>query len=111
MSAPGSADAGRPAPAPVVLRAPDRSALPHRARWMSDPRTMAYNVGFDIPHPGYHRDTGCIDFPEADWDAWLQRCVADADAGRSFHAFVAAGRTSSVRSASASSAAGPSCTW
>jgi hypothetical protein len=38
---------------------------------MSDPATMAYNAGVDVAYPGYHRDTGCIDFPEHEWTRWL----------------------------------------
>jgi len=36
---------------------------------MADPATMSYNAGYD-PWPGYHRDTGCIDFPEEKWADW-----------------------------------------
>ena len=38
-------------------------------KMMSDPATMAYNAGYD-PWPGYHRDTGCIDFPQEEWAEW-----------------------------------------
>ena len=88
MSIPGRVGDARPAPGPVVLRAPTRADQSHRARWMSDPVTMAYNAGFDVAYDGYHQETGCIDFPEAEWDAWLHRCAADADAGVAFHAVV-----------------------
>ncbi len=33
----------------------------------ADPATMAYNAGWDVCYPGYHPDTGCIDFPESEW--------------------------------------------
>lgn len=33
----------------------------------ADPETMAYNAGWDVRYPGYHPDTGCIDFPESEW--------------------------------------------
>lgn len=36
-------------------------------RMQEDPATMAYNAGWDASYPGYHPDTGCIDFPESEW--------------------------------------------
>jgi len=57
---------------------------------MSDPATMAYNAGFDVAYRGYHRDTGCIDFPAAEWDAWLRRVDVAAACGDRFHAMVEA---------------------
>lgn len=79
-----------PAEVTVRLRRPAPTDLPHRARWMSDPVTMAYNAGFDVTHPGYHRDTGCIDFPTAVWAAWLRQADDDDATGRRFHAMVEA---------------------
>ncbi len=32
---------------------------------------MRYNRGYDLGFPGYHSETGCIDFPESDWEAWF----------------------------------------
>ena len=44
-------------------------------KMMSDPDTMSYNAGWDVEYDGYHRDTGCIDYPDevlADWyDGWV----------------------------------------
>ena len=44
-------------------------------KMMSDPDTMSYNAGWDVEYDGYHRDTGCIDYPDevlADWyDSWI----------------------------------------
>ena len=44
-------------------------------KMMSDPETMSYNAGWDVEYDGYHRDTGCIDYPDevlADWyDGWV----------------------------------------
>ena len=41
----------------------------------SDPETMSYNAGWDVDYAGYHRDTGCIDYPDEalpDWyDEWV----------------------------------------
>lgn len=42
---------------------------------IEDPQTMSYNVGWDVDFDGYHRDTGCIDFPEEKWADWYQHWV------------------------------------
>ncbi len=39
-------------------------------KMLSDPDTMSYNKDWDVSYPGYHRDTGCIDFPEEEWADW-----------------------------------------
>ena len=39
-------------------------------KMMSDPETMSYNANWDVHYDGYHKDTGCIDFPESEWAAW-----------------------------------------
>ena len=31
---------------------------------------MAYNRGYDLDAEGYHQDTGCVDFPEQQWQGW-----------------------------------------
>lgn len=36
-------------------------------RMYADPATMAYNAGWDVSYPGFHPDTGCIDFLESEW--------------------------------------------
>lgn len=34
---------------------------------------MAYNAGWELSHPGYDNDTGCIEWPEAEWDDFEER--------------------------------------
>ena len=45
-------------------------------RMYADLATMAYNAGWD-GYPGFHPDTGCIDFPESEWaekcQYWVDR--------------------------------------
>ena len=59
----------------ITLYTPKIDELDYRARLLSDPATMSYNRGYDLDCAGYHKDTGCIDFPEserADWYAsWI----------------------------------------
>ena len=49
------------------LHIPTLSEMAYRKRLQSDPATMSYNAGYDLDLPGYHNDTGCIDFPESEW--------------------------------------------
>ena len=54
----------------VMLHVPTAQELWFREKCMSDPKTMEYNAGYDVSYEGYHRDTGCIDFPEYKWQEW-----------------------------------------
>lgn len=38
----------------------------------ADPATMAYNAGWDARYPGFHPDTGCMDFPA---EQWAEKCA------------------------------------
>jgi diamine N-acetyltransferase len=39
-------------------------------KMMSDPDTMSYNANYDVSYRGYHKETGCIDFPKEEWEDW-----------------------------------------
>ena len=54
------------------LYIPTIEQLDYRQRIMSDPATMSYNKGYDLDFDGYHADTGCIDFPESEWQDWYE---------------------------------------
>jgi len=54
----------------LQLCVPRLKDLWFRQQMMADSITMAYNAGYDVPFSGYHRDTGCIDFPDSDWADW-----------------------------------------
>ena len=41
----------------------------------SDPETMFYNANWDVSYDGYHRDTGCVDFPESQWKDWYAHWI------------------------------------
>ena len=49
---------------------PTIEELMYRQNIMSQPDTMDYNKGYDILYDGYHKDTGCIDFPKDKWNEW-----------------------------------------
>ncbi len=52
------------------LYIPTLEDLWFREKLLSDPATMSYHANREVSHEGYHRDTGCIDFPKTDWEAW-----------------------------------------
>lgn len=54
----------------LALHVPSIDDLGYRQKLMSDPDTMSYNRGYELSFPGYHPDTGCIDFPENEWQEW-----------------------------------------
>jgi len=62
----------------LTLYVPALADMPYRQRLLSDPETMAYNRGYDLAFDGYHPDTGCIDFPEANWEDWYAAWVGRA---------------------------------
>ena len=59
----------------LELHVPTIEELDYRQRIMSDPKTMSYNKGYDLDFDGYHKDTGCIDFPESEWLDWYEYFV------------------------------------
>ena len=44
-------------------------------KMMSDPETMAYNANWDVDYDGYHKDTGCIDYPDEVLPGWYKSWV------------------------------------
>lgn len=61
--------------AEVAFRTPRREEMVIRQQWLADPAFMSYNVGWAVDFPGYHRDTGCVDFPPDAWDAWYDHWI------------------------------------
>ena len=70
----------------LYLHAPAFDELWYRQRMMSDPATMSYNAGYDLDFPGYHRDTGCIDFLQERWAGWYDRFIGHEP--EKFYAYV-----------------------
>lgn len=54
----------------IVLHKPSVNELWFRQKCMSDPKTMQYNAGYNVSYDGYHKNTGCIDFPQEKWQEW-----------------------------------------
>lgn len=44
----------------IYLKVPTTHELNYRQDWMQDPKTMSYNVGFDMDLNGYDKNTGTI---------------------------------------------------
>ena len=59
----------------LELHVPTIEELDYRQKIMSDPETMSYNKGYDLGFDGYHSDTGCINFPESEWQDWYEYFV------------------------------------
>lgn len=59
----------------LALYIPTLDELWFYQKMLSDPETMSYNANWDVDYKGYHRDTGCIDFPESEWPEWYTRCI------------------------------------
>ncbi len=69
----------------VNLYIPKVEDLWFRQACMKDPETMSYNAGYDVTYSGYHYDTGCIDFPESEWEFWLDKKLKDKN---SYYAYI-----------------------
>ena len=54
----------------LTLHIPSLEELSYREKLLSQPETMAYNRGYDLPFEGYDRTTGCIAFPREKWAEW-----------------------------------------
>lgn len=54
----------------LSLYVPKPEELWYNRMLLADPATMDYNKGYDLPFAGYDRTTGCLEFPESEWDAW-----------------------------------------
>ncbi len=63
----------------LELHVPTRAELGVRQQWLSDPEFMAYNAGWDVSYPGYDRGTGCIEWPDSQWDVFVERLALPAD--------------------------------
>lgn len=61
---------------PLEAYVPEFCELNFRQTLLRDPATMSYNKGYHLDFPGYHDDTGCIDFPEDNWENWYARWIS-----------------------------------
>jgi diamine N-acetyltransferase len=52
------------------LHVPSYEELNYKELILSQPETMNYNRGYDMNISGYDKITGCIDFPQTEWESW-----------------------------------------
>lgn len=53
----------------LCLHVPELNEFWYRKKLMEDPETMSYNRGYDLDFAGYDKETGCIAFPEEEWES------------------------------------------
>ena len=61
----------------LSLHVPEFKELSYRQKILSDPETMNYNAGYNLGFDGYDNLTGCIDFPETDWEEWYEYFIGN----------------------------------
>lgn len=57
----------------IELYIPRQDELWFAQKMLADPDTMSYNANWAVTYDGYHRETGCVDFPESEWADWYNR--------------------------------------
>ena len=55
---------------PIILYIPEENELDFAKNLLSDPATMAYNKGYDLPFPGYDKETGTITHDDSYRKKW-----------------------------------------
>lgn len=59
----------------LYLKVPNIDDLHYRQEWMKDPKTMAYNAGYDINLKGYNKETGTIIKTDEDMINWYNNWI------------------------------------
>ncbi len=59
----------------VFLVVPTINDLKYRQKWINDPKTMSYNVGFDLDLKGYDKETGTITKTDKEMLEWYYKWV------------------------------------
>ena len=54
----------------IELYIPKLEDMWFQQKMLADPDTMSYNANWDVRYEGYHKETGCIDFPKEKWAEW-----------------------------------------
>ena len=55
----------------ISLYVPSLGELSYRQSILMQPETMDYNKWYELNFLGYHKDTGCIEFPKNQWLKWF----------------------------------------
>ena len=59
----------------VFLKVPGNDELHYRQKWLSDPKTMSYNAGYDIDLKGYNKETGTIAKTDEEMIEWYNKWI------------------------------------
>lgn len=59
----------------IYLKSPKIDELHYRQEWMKDPKTMNYNVGYDMDLKGYDKETGTITKTDDERITWYNNWV------------------------------------
>lgn len=59
----------------LYLKVPRLEEMSYRQSLLSNPETMSYNKGYDIPIKNYNKENGCIDFSEHKWKSWFNSWI------------------------------------
>jgi diamine N-acetyltransferase len=59
----------------LSLKVPNFDELAYRKQILADPKTMAYNRGYDQEINGYDYENGIIEFNEEKWNNWYKSWV------------------------------------
>lgn len=70
----------------LYLHVPQFSELSYRSKILSDPATMGYNANYNLGFEGYNNQTGCINFPESEWQQWFNAFIGRKER---FYAYIA----------------------
>lgn len=56
----------------ITLHKPKLEELSYRQKILSQAETMSHRKDLNIKSKYYHKETGCIDFPEDKWESWYE---------------------------------------
>ena len=59
----------------IYLKVPSIQEIHYRQKWMEDPKTMAYNAGYDMNLKGYDKETGTISKTDEEMITWYNNWV------------------------------------
>ena len=59
----------------IYLKVPNIDEIHYRQKWLSDPKTMSYNAGYDMDLKGYDKETGTISKTDEEMIDWYNKWV------------------------------------
>lgn len=59
----------------IYLKVSNIDEIHYRQKWLSDPKTMSYNAGYDMDLKGYDKETGTISKTDEEMIDWYNKWV------------------------------------